>query len=73
MDFSDLAGKAAGMLGGNTELLAKLQELDLDPEMLKGLSLDDITGKLEAAGLDLSLLEGVDLDALVKQFLGGDS
>ncbi len=72
MGIGDMMGKAAGLMGGDFDLAAKLQEFNVDPSMLQGLSLDDAKAFLEEKGVDLSALEGLGLDEMLGKLLGGD-
>lgn len=72
MGLGDLMGKAAGMLGGTDDIMAKLQEFGIDPAELANLDAEAITGMLEEKGIDLSMLEtfGISLDDIIAKIKG---
>jgi|GEM_PF-1274482 len=75
MGLGDMMGKAAGALdGGDMDLGAKMAEMGVDPESLKGMGLDKAKEMLAEKGLDLSALEGMglDIDAMIAKFTGGE-
>lgn len=75
MGLGDMIGKAAGMLGGTDDIMAKLGESGIDLSALADMDVDGVTAMLEEKGIDLSMLEGLglsveDVIAKVKEQLG---
>ena len=72
MGLGDMMGKAAGLMGGDFDLAAKLEEFGVDPAMLADLDLAAAKSFLEEKGVDLSMLDslGIDLDDVIAKFKG---
>ncbi len=72
MGLGDMMGKVAGMMGGEMDIMAKLDELGIDASMIENLDIDAAKAFLEEKGLDLSMLEtlGIDLDEVVAKLKG---
>ncbi len=72
MGIGDMLGQAAGMMGGDFDLGAKLEELGVDASMLEGLDIDAAKTFIEEKGFDLSMLDslGLDIDELLAKFTG---
>lgn len=72
MGLGDMLGKAAGMMGGDFDIAAKMEELGIDPAMLENLDLDQAKAFIEEKGIDLSMLDGlgIDLDEMLAKLTG---
>ncbi|MFG5381784.1 hypothetical protein [Yoonia sp. R2-816] len=72
MGLGDMMGQAAGMIGGDFDLGAKLEELGIDASMLEGLDIEKAKAFIEEEGFDLSMLDslGLDIDELLAKFTG---
>ncbi len=72
MGLGDMLGKAAGMMGGDMDIMAKLEELGVDPAMIENLDVDAAKSFLEEKGLDLSMLDnlGIDVEGLIAKLKG---
>ncbi|MGJ8621507.1 MAG: hypothetical protein ACSHW1_01945 [Yoonia sp.] len=72
MGLGDMLGKAAGMMGGDFDIAAKLEEAGIDPAMLENLDLDAAKAFIAEKGIDLSMLDnlGIDLDEVLAKFKG---
>ncbi len=68
-----MMGKAAGLMGGDFDFAAKLEELGVDASMLENLDADSAKAFIAEKGLDLSMLDGlgIDLDEMIAKFKGG--
>ena len=74
MGLGDLAGKAAGALGGGDfDFAGKMGEVGIEPSMLEGMDMESAKSMIADKGFDLSMLDGLGLNVedLIAKFTGG--
>ncbi len=59
MGLGDMLGKVVEAAGGLDEIVAKVQDSDIDIAALASMDLEAVTGALGDLGIDLSMLEGL--------------
>jgi hypothetical protein len=72
MGLGDMLGKAAGLMGNDFDIAAKMQELGVDASMLENLDVDAAKAFIEEKGFDLSMLDslGIDINDVIAKLKG---